>query len=98
MQRYDDEIQLKDILIKFSEYKAFLLKKRFFIIAFSFLFIVFGVVYALLSDIEYNAELTFVVESDPAEKEFVVSKTKNKVTNKFFIIIKISPFGLKALN
>ena len=64
MQRYDDEIQLKDILIKFSEYKAFLLKKKFLIFISSFLFCIVGVIFAIFSDTKYNAELTFVVEQD----------------------------------
>ena len=64
MQQYDDEIQLKDILIKFSEYKAFLLKKKFLIFISSLLFCLVGVVFAFFSDTKYNAELTFVVEQD----------------------------------
>ena len=64
MQRYDDEIQLKDILIKFSEYKAFLLKKKFLIFISSLLFCLVGVFFAFFSDTKYNAELTFVVEQD----------------------------------
>ena len=64
MEHYNDEIQLKDILIKLSEYKAFLLKKKFTVIVFCFLFFVIGVVYAFISDVKYNAELTFVVEEE----------------------------------
>ena len=64
MERYNDEIQLKDILIKFSEYKVFLLKKKFIIIGLSSLFFVIGVVLAFNSETKYNAELTFVVEED----------------------------------
>jgi len=64
MEQYNDEIQLKDILIKLSEYKAFLLKKKFTVIIFCFLFFVIGVVYAFISDVKYNAELTFVVEEE----------------------------------
>ena len=44
MQQYNDEIQLKDILIKLSEYKAYLLKKKFAIIAFSVLFSLIGII------------------------------------------------------
>ena len=64
MEQYNDEIQLKDILIKLSEYKAYLLKKKFAITIFSFLFFLIGVIIASTSDTKYNAELTFVVE-DP---------------------------------
>ena len=33
MEQYNDEIQLKDILIKLSEYKTYLFNKKFTIIA-----------------------------------------------------------------
>jgi len=64
MEQYNDEIQLKDILIKLSDYKAYLLKKKSAIIALSLTFCVLGVFIAITSDTKYNAELTFVVE-DP---------------------------------
>ena len=64
MQQYNDEIQLKDILIKFSEYKQVLWQKKGKIILFSFLFFVLGILIAFLSTTRYKAELTFVVE-DP---------------------------------
>ena len=64
MEQYNDEIQLKDLLIKLSDYKAYLLKKKFAITIFSFLFFLIGVIIAFTSDTKYNAELTFVVE-DP---------------------------------
>ncbi len=64
MEKYNDEIQLKDILIKCSEYKVFLLKKKFIIIGLSSLFFVIGVVLAFNSETKYNAELTFVIEED----------------------------------
>jgi hypothetical protein len=64
MERYNDEIQLKEILIKLSEYKVYLLKKKFIIIGLSSLFFVIGVVLAFNSKTKYNAELTFVVEED----------------------------------
>ena len=62
MEQHNDEIQLKDILIKLSEYKVYLLKKKFIIIGLSSLFFVIGVVLAFNSETKYNAELTFVVE------------------------------------
>ena len=64
MEQYNDEIQLKDILIKLSEYKAYLFKKKFAIIALSLTFCVLGILTAITSDTKYNAALTFVVE-DP---------------------------------
>ena len=62
MENYNDEIQLKDILIKLSEYKTYLFNKKFTIIAVSVLFFVLGIVFAISSDSKYTAELTFVVE------------------------------------
>ena len=62
MEQYNDEIQLKDILIKLSEYKTYLFNKKFTIIAVSVLFFVLGIVFAISSDSKYTAELTFVVE------------------------------------
>ena len=62
MQQYNDEIQLKDILIKLSEYKQELWAKKGKIILVSFLFFVLGVTVAVFSTKSYKAELTFVVE------------------------------------
>ena len=64
MEQYNDEIQLKDILIKLSEYKIYLLKKKFIIIGLSSVFCVIGAVFAFTLDTKYNAELTFVIEED----------------------------------
>ena len=64
MEQYNDEIQLKDILIKLLEYKAYLLKKKFTIASISFLCLVVGIVFAMQSETKYNAELTFVVEGE----------------------------------
>tara|TARA_B110000116_G_C16788427_1_gene562323 strand:- start:834 stop:1880 length:1047 start_codon:yes stop_codon:yes gene_type:complete len=66
MEQYNDEIQLKDILIKFSEYKKEIWKKRWKILLFSFLFFVLGVTIAFLSNTRYKANLTFVVEDAKA--------------------------------
>lgn len=66
MAQNNDEIQLKDILIKLSEYKTYLLKKIFTIIGFSFLFFIIGIVIATFHEPKYNAELTFVVEGEHA--------------------------------
>ena len=62
MEQYNDEIHLKDILIKLSEYKTYLFNKKFTIIAVSVLFLVLGIVFAVSDDKKYTAELTFVVE------------------------------------
>jgi len=64
MEKYNDEIQLKDILIRLSEYKTYLLNKKFKIIIFSFLFFLIGYITAIFTETEYNAELTFVVEEE----------------------------------
>ena len=64
MEQYNDEIQLKDILIKLSDYKTYLLKKKFAILSVSALCLVIGVLFSMSSDVKYNAELTFVVEAE----------------------------------
>tara|TARA_B100000945_G_C20386383_1_gene599941 strand:- start:506 stop:1552 length:1047 start_codon:yes stop_codon:yes gene_type:complete len=64
MERYNDEIQLKHILIKLSEYRTVLFKKKFSIIIFSCLFFLIGFLYAKSARTEYNATITFVVEGD----------------------------------
>ena len=64
MENYNDEIQLKDILIKLSEYKTYLFKKKFTIVSISFLCLVVGILFAIQSETKYNAELTFVVEGE----------------------------------
>ncbi|OUV70251.1 MAG: hypothetical protein CBC83_08610 [Flavobacteriales bacterium TMED123] len=62
MQQYNDEIQLKDILIKLSECKQELWRKKGKIMLFSFLFFLLGVAVAIFYTKSYKAELTFVVE------------------------------------
>ena len=62
MRQYNDEIQLKDILIKFSDYIAYLLKMKFVIIGCFLVFSILGVLVAFNSDVEYTATQTFVVE------------------------------------
>jgi len=59
---YNDEIQLKDILIKLSDYKTYLFSKKFTIITISGFFFVLGIVFAISVDEKYTAELTFVVD------------------------------------
>jgi uncharacterized protein involved in exopolysaccharide biosynthesis len=62
MENYNDEIQLKDILIKLSEYKTYLFSKKFTIITISGFFFMLGIVFAISADKIYTAELTFVVD------------------------------------
>ena len=62
MKNYNDEIQLKDILIKLLEYKAYVLSKKLIIIGLSGLFFVLGIIFSLSNDKKYIAELTFVVD------------------------------------
>ena len=64
MESYNDEIQLKDILIKLSEYKTYLLEKKFTIITISGFFFILGVAFAISADKKYTAELTFIVEGE----------------------------------
>ena len=64
MQQYNDEIQLKDILIKLSDYKSFLVTKRLTILLFSFFFSFLAIVIVFTSEVRYNADLTFVVEGE----------------------------------
>ena len=62
MENYNDEIQLRDILIKLSDYKIYLFSKKFVIISVSVIFFLLGIVSKSFSDKQYTAELTFVVE------------------------------------
>lgn len=62
MERYNDEIQLKDILISFSNYGRFIFKKKLTIIIFSCLFLLLAVFYSQIVKTKYNATLTFVIE------------------------------------
>ena len=64
MSNYNDEIELKNILNLFSDYRYFLFKKKFYIIIFSAIFSLFGLLYVFISDSEYHADLTFIVEKD----------------------------------
>ena len=70
MQAYNDEITFREVLIKLSEYKLFCLKKKFYIIACSFLFSVIGLFISVNTAPEYNAELTFTVESEQSAGTF----------------------------
>ena len=75
MTNYNNEIQIKDILIKLSNYKAYLFSKKFTIIFVTGFFLVLGTVYALYSDKKYTAKLTFVVEDQQRGGEALGSMT-----------------------
>ena len=62
MEQYNNEIQLRDILIKLLDYKTYLLKKKFTIIAVAGFSFILGIIFVISTDIKYTAELTFVVE------------------------------------
>jgi hypothetical protein len=81
MEQYNDEIELKDILTKLSDYKAYLLKKRFLIISCSLIFLILGIVGGITSDKKYIAELTFVVE-DPQVRGSVLGSMSG-IANQF---------------
>ena len=61
---YDNEIRLKDVVLKAKELKNELLSKLKAIIIFSCLFAVLGVLYAVTKQTTYKAELNFVLEAD----------------------------------
>jgi uncharacterized protein involved in exopolysaccharide biosynthesis len=67
MQRHD-EIQLKDILIRSSEYIAYLIKKKWTVLFVSVIFALFGIIYSFVSNERYNAELTFTVEGEQSNR------------------------------
>ena len=62
MERYNDEIKLRDILIKLSVYKTYLFNKKFIILAVTVSFFILGIILTKYSDKKYTAELTFVVD------------------------------------
>ena len=63
MQNLDDNIDLKDILIKISEYKNHLLLNKKSIFKGIIVFIILGISGSFLLPNNYNAKLTFVVEA-----------------------------------
>ena len=64
MSSYNNEIQLKDLLIRFSEYKLYLYKNKFIVILCTFFFLLIGVGISSVLKKTYDANLTFVVESE----------------------------------
>ena len=61
---YDDEIHLKDIILKVQKLKSELLSSWKIISIISFLFAVLGLLYAIKKETTYKAELNFVVEGN----------------------------------
>ena len=62
MQDFDNEIELKDILRKFSEYRIFLWNKKYRIILSVILFSFLSFLVSHFFQEEYKAELTFIVD------------------------------------
>ncbi len=60
----DNDIKIKDILLKFVEYKFYIYRKKYIILLFSLFCSAIGLIYVFFSEDTYNAELTFVVEAD----------------------------------
>ncbi|MEE2954175.1 MAG: Wzz/FepE/Etk N-terminal domain-containing protein [Bacteroidota bacterium] len=63
MQNLDDKIELKDVLIKFSEYKNYILSNKKSILIGIAIFVLLGLLIPALSSDNYKAKLTFVVEA-----------------------------------
>ena len=63
MDDVNQEAELKDVLLKFSEYTKYLYAKRKKIIILFFIFLFIGIFLGYKVDSKYNAELTFVVEN-----------------------------------
>lgn len=59
---YDDEIRLKDVILKVRQLKTDLLKNWKLIFVFGALFAGIGLLYSAKEELRYEAELTFVVE------------------------------------
>ncbi len=64
MSQQIEEISLKDILIKLSDYKRYILKQKLMIILCSVLFLILSVLFVINDDKIYRAELTFIVENN----------------------------------
>lgn len=61
---YDDEIRLKDVILKVKELKAELYLKWKFILLISSFFAALGILFAMKKQTTYRAELNFVVEDN----------------------------------
>ena len=64
---YNNEIPLKDIILKIKEFKIELLSKWKFIFIISFSFTVIGVLYVMTKQTTYEAELNFVIENNSGD-------------------------------
>ena len=60
---HNDEIQLKDIVLKLKLFKEELFNKRMFVFVVTSIFILFGIVYSSIKEPIYHSNLTFVVEN-----------------------------------
>ena len=78
MKKYDNEIDLRDILIKISDYKNMLLRKKFTILTVSVIFSIVGFLFAYTSKSLYHAELTFSVESENSRGNSTLSGFSNQ--------------------
>ena len=70
---YDDEIRLKDVILKFQALKSELYCRWKVILIISSLFAVLGVLYAINKQITYKAELKFVERIIAVEVEHLVN-------------------------
>ena len=78
MKNNDREIHLRDILIKISDYKNMLLRKKYSILAISVIFSIIGFLFAFTSKSLYHAELTFSVESENSRGNSTLSGFSNQ--------------------
>ena len=60
---HNDEIQLKDIILKLKLFKKELYNKRMFVFIVSSIFVLFGILYSSFKEPIYHSNLTFVVEN-----------------------------------
>ena len=97
MEQYNDEIQLKDILIKLSEYRQLLWQKKVKIIFFSFLFFVFGVLIAFLLTTRYKAELTFVVEDEQNISSFCFLLISYNIVSFWSLLLRVIISGATVM-
>ena len=64
LTNHQDDIRLKDVILKLISIKQLLWKKKFHIITFSILFGLTGSVYAYFKNETYEAHLTFVIDEN----------------------------------
>ena len=78
MEKNYNEIHLRDILIKISDYKNMLLRKKFTILTISLIFSLIGFLFAYTSKSLYHAELTFSIESENSRGNSPLSGFSNQ--------------------